>query len=256
MVKVKLKIFLNFADKTNGGSPDMKKNQSNRTPKVDFRSAVRLSVATCALVAIATACSSARFGGNQGAASKNDSGSGTPGAATAPLGTPGSADSPGTSTSAIPGSTATPTGPAACTTDQVKLDWSGDEKACIDKGQTWAFDTGKCMDIRKAAFDCTWSNAIAELDKKGLTTQTIKDDSAAGAKLVSCGQSQDGNRIVIQWIKVADGAAQVACTGGASPLQHHITTGCYTYYASGAVPDAATTQAEKDARVYACLSSI
>ena len=149
----------------------MKKNQSNRTPKVDFRSAVRLSVATCALVAIATACSSARFGGNQGAASKNDSGSGTPGAATAPLGTPGSADSPGTSTSAIPGSTATPTGPAACTTDQVKLDWSGDEKACIDKGQTWAFDTGKCMDIRKAAFDCTWSNAIAELDKKGLTTQ-------------------------------------------------------------------------------------
>ncbi|MCX6108017.1 MAG: hypothetical protein NTZ90_00245 [Proteobacteria bacterium] len=214
-----------------------------------------MSVATGALIVIATACSSARFGGNQGAASKNESGSGAPGAATSPTGTPSSADSPGTTASPAPGTTATG-GPAACTTDQVKLDWSGDEKACIDKGQTWAFDTGKCMDIRKAAFDCTWANAIAELDKKGLTTQTIKDDSAAGAKLVSCGQSQDGNRIVVQWIKVADGAAQVACTGGASPLQHHITTGCYTFYANGAVPAAATTQAEKDARVYACLSSI
>ena len=233
----------------------MKKSQSNRTPKLSFLSAARISVATGALILIATACSSARFGGNQGSPTKNESGSGAPGAAAAPLGTPNSTDSPGT-TATAPGPSATPGGSAACTTDQVKLDWSGDEKACIDKGQTWAYDTGKCMDIRKAAFDCTWSNAIAELDKKGLTTQTIKDDSAAGAKLVSCGQSQDGNRIVIQWIKVADGAAQVACTGGASPLQHHITTGCYTYYTTGVVPEAPTTQAEKDARVYACLSSI
>lgn len=238
-------------------------NFTHRIQGAAIRKAIYLIFAASSLVAIAAACSSANFGGGSNSSSNNSAnGTGAPGGA--PGTTPGengagsagvgSAGPGGSASAGTPGST--PGGPAACTTDQVKLDWTGEEKGCIDKGQTWDFDTSQCMQIHKASFDCTWPNAIAELDKKGLTTQTVKDDSAAGAKLVSCGQSQDGNRIVIQWIKVADGAAQVACNGGSSPLQHHVTTGCYTYYTNGAVPAPATTQADKDARVYSCLSSI
>jgi len=216
------------------------RNQGDRS-----KSRLYAILGALSLFGAAAACSSANFGSDSASPSSSNA-NGTP-ASSAP-----GAQAPGT-TPAASSSTGTP---GACTTDQVKLDWTGEEKACIDKGQTWAFDTKKCMEIRKASFECTWANAIAELDKKGLTTQTVKDDSAAGAKLISCGQAQDGNRIVIQWIKVADGAAQVACNGGSSTLQHHVTTGCYTYYTTEAVPAPPTTQAEKDARVYACLSTI
>ena len=220
-------------------------HSTHLSQKSGLKSWLHLVLAASSLAATALACSSANFGSNSAAPTSKNA-SGTPDSSA-----PG-AQAPGT-TPAASSSTGTP---GACTTDQVKLDWSGEEKACFDKGQIWAFDTKKCMDIRKASFECNWANAIAELDKKGLTTQTIKDDFAAGAKLISCGQAQDGKRIVIQWIKVADGAAQVACNGGSSTLQHRVTTGCYTYYTTEAVPAPATTQAEKDARVYACLSAI
>ncbi len=103
----------------------------------------------------------------------------------------------------------------------------------------------------KAAFSCDWETLQGKLKELNLLTETLQKDYAAGAKLISCGQSSDGNRLAVQWIKPVSG---VNC----EKLQEGfgITTGCYTYYADRAPPPPATTDDERRQRVNECLKSL
>ena len=99
----------------------------------------------------------------------------------------------------------------------------------------------------------TGVSSCVEGDKIILLTETLKADAAAGAKLISCGQSADGNRIAVQWVKLTNSPTQSCNTiqQGAG-----ITTGCYTHYVDAAPPPPAKTDEERRQRVYACLGSI
>jgi hypothetical protein len=135
--------------------------------------------------------------------------------------------------------------------DRVTFAFSGVVKECIDSGRTWHFETKTCVSMPKAAFNCDWETLQAKLTALNLLTETLKKDSAAGAKLISCGQSADGNRMAVQWIKPVSG---VSC----EKLQEGfgVTTGCYTHYVDRAPPAPATTDAERRARVSECLTTL
>jgi hypothetical protein len=154
---------------------------------------------------------------------------------------------------AIPSATVAPTSGECVSNGKVNFAWSGPAKDCIvDQGKTFNFDTGDCAEMHKAKFDCSWNNVVSELKKRGLLTTKLEADSKV-AKLVSCGQSDDGNRIAVQWLNVETGQA-VDCQNPSSV--GHITTGCYTYYVGENAPPAAGTPEERAKQVYDCLNSL
>ena len=149
--------------------------------------------------------------------------------------------------------TAIPEGEDCIEGDKLNFAWSGDIKKClIDEGRTYNFDTNKCMNMRKASFDCDWENIISEMKKIGLTSNVIADDSKDGAKLVSCGQSKDGNRIVAQWVKLPKEGFD--CQAKKAPA--NITTGCYTMYIDETPPPDPETAEEKKQQVAECMDSL
>jgi hypothetical protein len=154
---------------------------------------------------------------------------------------------------AAPTATIAPTSGECVDNGKVNFNWSGPAKECIvDQGKTFNFDTGECAEMRKAKFDCTWDNVVSELKKRGLLTPKLETDSKV-AKLVSCGQSSDGNRIAVQWVNIETGTS-VDCQNPTSV--GHITTGCYTYYTGSNVPPAASTPEDRAKQVYDCLNTL
>lgn len=135
--------------------------------------------------------------------------------------------------------------------DRVIFAFSGAVKECIDSGKTWHFETKTCVAMPKASFTCDWATLQGKLIELNLLTETLKKDAAAGAKLVSCGQSADGNRLAVQWLRPVSG---VSC----EKLQEGfgVTTGCYTHYVDRNPPPPATTDDERRARVNECLKSL
>jgi hypothetical protein len=83
----------------------------------------------------------------------------------------------------------------------------------------------------------------------------LLSDSTYGSKLVCCGQSVDGIRIVVQWVMLPVGGGSVDCAkanAGAS-----ITTGCYTLYSAGDQrPPEATSDDERARQVYDCMNKL
>ncbi len=137
--------------------------------------------------------------------------------------------------------------------DKLNFEWTGDIKKClIDEGKTYNFDTNSCMNMRKASFDCDWDNIKSEMKKIGLTSSVIENDSKEGAKLVSCGQSKDGNRIVAQWVKLPEEGFD--CKSKKTPA--NITTGCYTMYVDEAPPPDPETAEEKKQQVADCMDNL
>lgn len=142
---------------------------------------------------------------------------------------------------------------AACVEgDKAVIPWTGEVKDCFDQGKTYHFDRKICAEIRKASFACNWANVQEKLQEKGILTDVLKNDAAKGAKLISCGQSADSNRIVVQWVKV-EALSSVKCNS----LQEspYITTGCYTYYL-GTPPPPAANEEERRKSVFACLDTL
>lgn len=138
--------------------------------------------------------------------------------------------------------------------DKINFNWNGEAKTCIiDQGKTYNFDSKQCAEMRKAEFDCDWENIKTAMSKLGLSSSAIENDSAAGAKLVSCGQSKDGNRIVAQWLKLPEGKT-VDCKADKTP--GNITTGCYTLYVDDDPPAKPDTIEEERKQVFDCMNTL
>lgn len=137
--------------------------------------------------------------------------------------------------------------------DKVDFQWTGPIKECFDQSKTWDFDSGTCVAIRKAEFTCDWATVTAELSRAELLTPTLRDAPGTGAKLVSCGQSQDKKRTVVQWVKEPK-SGRVDCKNVSS--LGGVTTGCYTDYSPEAPPPVPTDPEEKKRQVYGCLNKL
>lgn len=139
--------------------------------------------------------------------------------------------------------------------EKLNVEWAGEVKEClIDQGKTYNFELKRCAEMRQSKFSCTWDNVTKELEDRGLLTDVLSADSKSGAKLVSCGQSEDGNRIVVQWVSIPEGGT-VDCKKASTGAS--ITTGCYTLYKSGETrPDTPSNEDERAQQVYDCMNRL
>lgn len=136
--------------------------------------------------------------------------------------------------------------------DKVNIKWVGPIKECIiDQGKSYNFESQTCTEMRQAEWECTWDNIKAEMKERGLSSSVLEKDSETGAKLVTCGQSKDGNRIVAQWARQPEGGFDC----NASSKLPKIITGCYTLY-KGEVPPAPETEEEQRKQVFDCMNSL
>ncbi len=196
-----------------------------------------------ALVPFVGSCNDNNFAGSGSGATKSEDAGEGPGCG-------GDPDDP--QAALLCGTNTTP--PECVQGDKVNIKWTGPVKDCIDQGKTYNYEEQKCAEMRQSQFECNWDTVKAELEKRGLLTDVLRSDADGGAKLVSCGQSDDSNRIVVQWIKVGD-AQNIDCNDGES--SHHITTGCYTLYGSkDEKPAEATSKEERSKQVYACMNQL
>ena len=163
----------------------------------------------------------------------------------------GKAPAPQATSSAAPSADAQP--PSDCLKgDKATINWTGPAKECIiDQRRTFNFDAQKCSQMREAPFTCDWENVVRELTKRNLLTKELEQSSTNGGKLVSCGMSQDANRIVVQWIRSTAGAT-VDCS---DPSSVQVTTGCYRRL-TAEDPAPPTTPEEKQKAVYECIENL
>jgi hypothetical protein len=187
-----------------------------------------------AALGLAGACASEHFAGANGRA---------PGADDAAVAAPQPTPAP------------EPTPPASCVAgDKVRLAWSGAAKDCIvDQGATFDFARKECTHLRAASFACDWATVTAQLASRGLVSPAIDAASHADGKLVACGQSTDGRRIVVQWLEAPPAPTSLCAF---DPATMHVVTGCYEVLEDGEpVPEPATVE-ERDRIVYACLDGL
>lgn len=137
--------------------------------------------------------------------------------------------------------------------DKIEFEWTGPIKECFKQGKTWDFDSSACVEIRTAKFTCDWATVTSELTKAELLTPVIQAAPGAGAKLISCGQSQDGKRIVVQFVKEPS-SGKIDCKNVKSAGA--VTTGCYTDYSPNSPPPIPTDPEEKKRQVYSCLNKL
>lgn len=137
--------------------------------------------------------------------------------------------------------------------DKIEFEWTGPIKDCFKQGKTWDFDTSTCVEIRAAKFTCDWATVTEELTKAELLTPVIQAAPGSGAKLISCGQSQDGKRIVVQFVKEPS-SGKVDCKNIKSAGA--VTTGCYTDYSPNPPPPIPTDPEERKKQVYGCLNKL
>jgi hypothetical protein len=170
---------------------------------------------------------------------KQAGGSGGPaGAANSNLPPPNGSDPKGLSKECIKG-------------DRVELGSSGAPKECTDKGKMYNFNRNQCEELPVAQFNCNWAGVLGALGEQGITpTALLTKSSQDGSKLVACGQSQDGKRIAVQWIKV-ENLTQVECNN--TPRNSSLViNGCYSVYPAGVpAPLDPTTEGELGQLCYA-----
>ncbi|MBC7660444.1 MAG: hypothetical protein H7249_12160 [Chitinophagaceae bacterium] len=124
--------------------------------------------------------------------------------------------------------------------------------ACYESGRVWNFDNSSCVAMRAAAFTCDWDSVRKAMSKIGITSTAIDTAAKSGAsRLIGCGQSQDGNRIVVQFVNQTQ--TTNACTTFKSG---DVVTGCFTNYGTSEPPAPTTSKEEQDKRVYACMNQL
>ena len=119
-------------------------------------------------------------------------------------------------------------------------------KDCIAAEKIYHFDWEKCTDVPKASsYDCTFEGVKAALAEKSFSTESIDAAIEKSAKLIACGEKNDGDTIVIQWW--SPGEDQCIFDGADT------TTACFKHYSSEEEPPDPTSQEEIRAAVKACI---
>ncbi len=225
-------------------------------------------IAAAALLASYTACNDSTFTGSAAQTAKKPGSGSEP--TSGPTGSPTGGNPTGSPTGGEPtgsptggGNPGSPTGgePPGTGTDCVKGDlvnvpFSGPAKDCFDAGKTWNFSKASCQDIRKAKFECTWDNILQWFKTTNLVpTEAVQNGVKDGRKVVSCGESEDGNRLVVIWLNPPQNGT-IQCDN-AKALEGLAVTGCYTFYPDPSKsPPKPTTDEEKKQQVYACMDAL
>ena len=129
-------------------------------------------------------------------------------------------------------------------------------QACNDQGQIWDFYAGTCTPaISAESFECSFQGILDQMTKLNIGhTQKLLDardgvvDAGRILKLISCGEKDQGQTIVAQWVRIP---ASGAGTCSPSPAEN-VTTGCYRY--GGEQISNTATQEEQKAFISRCLS--
>jgi hypothetical protein len=191
-----------------------------------------IAILSFVLAAATTACSESKFSGGSNT-NEDSAGSATPVVSPEPP--------PGTDTAVAD---------ECIDGDKVTFKYDAAIQKCIDEGKLYNFDGKVCTSMPPATFDCAFDKLLSALAALGLKSKMLEEARSNGAKLVGCGQSDDGKTIVAQWYNVPE-AKTVDCettfSGGG------ITTGCYKKYSSGSLPTLDTKE-KQDQFVLDCMN--
>lgn len=149
---------------------------------------------------------------------------------------------------------ATPVDAGCVEGDKANLKWSGPVQECIEvQKKTYNFELKKCAEMPQATFSCSWDVVVAKLKSLELLTDAVQKASTDGSKLISCGQSKDGARIVVQWINKPLTSADLC---NFNPETVKIRTGCYMNDAGPSAAVDPKTSEERDKIVYECMNQL
>ena len=136
--------------------------------------------------------------------------------------------------------------------DQVKFKFAEEIQSCIDAGNLYHFESGKCTTMEKTSFKCGFAELISEIKKLKATShlvpaiEKIRDE---GGKMVGCGQAADNKIIVGQmWVAPKVKKADCSYSGGNTS----ILTICFDSTGQFKLPK---TDQEKQQFVLNCMNA-
>lgn len=134
--------------------------------------------------------------------------------------------------------------------DFAALEFPEDIKACLLRDRLYNFDANTCTGMGKALWPCDLATLTSNLTDIELSTAPLENERRNGGKLIGCGASNDGLRIVAQFFYRNVSAPTNDCKFSA---QGHVVSVCFQKFVDRA-PVVPVTDAAKKAYVATCMT--
>ena len=134
--------------------------------------------------------------------------------------------------------------------DFAALDFPADIKACLTRDKVYNFDANACTTMGKALWTCDFATLAQNLTDLELSPGPLEKEKAGGGKLIGCGASNDGLRIVAQFFYRNANAPAGDCKFS---VQGKVVSVCFQKFVD-TVPAVPTTDSAKKAYVAGCMT--
>ncbi len=134
--------------------------------------------------------------------------------------------------------------------DFAKLEYPQDVQDCLKQDKLYNFDAKGCTTMGKALWECSYASIKAEITNLTLSTSPLDKQQNAGAKLIGCGASNDGTKIIAQYFVKNASTSTKDCK---FLNKGKVISVCFQQFVDVA-PPVPTTDAEKKAYVASCMT--
>lgn len=136
----------------------------------------------------------------------------------------------------------------SCAPGELEVKFDDNIQACFDSNGIWDFSRNICLENVRSSFNCDFDSLTKAINDAGMATPSKITQAIGKAKLIACGEKNDGNTIIAQWVYPPSGSKCEHTKQDGLPV-----TGCYRKRLDGeASLDRSDPEAVK-AFVNACL---
>ncbi len=134
--------------------------------------------------------------------------------------------------------------------DFAALEFPEKIKACLTQDKVFNYDADACTTMGKALWTCDFATLTTNLTDIELATAPLDKERSNGGKLIGCGASNDGLKIIAQFFYKNAKAPANDCKFSA---QGKVVSVCFQKFTDVA-PAVPTTDAAKKAYVASCMT--
>lgn len=133
--------------------------------------------------------------------------------------------------------------------DFAALEFPENIQTCLKQDKLFNFDLNTCTSMGKALWACDFATFTQNLRDIELATTPLDREKANGGKLIGCGASNDGYRMVAQFFYKNANAPTNDCKFSS---QGRVVSVCFQKFVDSA-PRPPTTEADKKTYVAQCM---
>jgi hypothetical protein len=136
----------------------------------------------------------------------------------------------------------------SCAPSEVEIAFEGEIQSCFDDNRIWDFNRSLCTEVPASSFSCDFDALALAINDAGMATPAKIIEGKGKAKLIACGEKNDGKTIIAQWVYPPVGDRCSYDLQDGLPV-----TGCYRILPTGSAPLDPSNKEAVAKFVYDCI---